>query len=637
MRKRVLSIAIILAMMASAGCGKSEAAAIAETDKISENVVDAEDIGEADTEAKEEEEAAEPDGPAIVVSALTRFEDQEINLSEAPESADEITENWGDSVEVTLDSGKTTTFDIVSWTSDYEQKEGEYTFTPELDVDESRYSFLEGLYTMPSATVTVIDDTIAEIKYASVAGEVNEDSGEFYIVIPEGLITIDGDVNSAVITPDRTKIIVAMNDGSAYVTDPAQTEKHELDITFNIPESIPLIRTFYTFNDGAYISDGHASYRLSFDDYSLLKNPEGSYLIAYAENSVTYEYRIMGDGMYILKSDSDAPQKVYDLSDDDYMPNGRISDDGEFAFFSEGKADGKTVIYDAGEITEINDGWANSWMSEDQQSMYIVGYNKSYVVKRGGSIWELATGEDAWINLVGVYTAKGLISNSSCDDMDTLYVAMKHTDDDNMDVYRYSEGGDLECIVEDVTFFEMTEGYAIYTTGNRELYIGTFDEDGTLNTKMYSDSTCQDDVYVTEHGGYIYYEVGKKDIEGGGMYCYKAGEDDAVFLSGPVHYISSYKLKGNGLYTSYDGSILYSDAGGNMRSWSYKDEPTGYQSGYIRYVYDNQIKHSFGKCGMINPEAFVYIDSLTLPAQYKFGGTGGSPELGEYPFTPYED
>lgn len=236
-----------------------------------------------------------------------------------------------------------------------------------------------------SADVSSSDVAYLDASRKAVEGARN-DSGNYQLVVKESTITIDGDVNSAVITPDRTKILVVMNDGETYVTNPEQTARKGIDIQLFSDDGWSVVNADYVYNDGAIVYDSASSgmYRISFDDCSVWKFPlDKMEMAGYAPNSANIIYSISGDGIYIFKASDHDPQKIYDLSEDSQIYNGVISDDGEFAVWS---GYDMTGVYSSGKVTVINEGCISLELSNDQQSCFCSNQGGTYVVDRNGNV-----------------------------------------------------------------------------------------------------------------------------------------------------------------------------------------------------------------------------------------------------------
>ena len=198
------------------------------------------------------------------------------------------------------------------------------------------------LFVSRSRKSSVVSDSASPLSiYAEMA-----DDGSAYIPTMSGdVITIQDDVESAAMTPDRKRIVVLLKNGTLYFTDAAQREKNI------ISESADGIGIQAVRNDGfIYVDEESNYYRVLYSDQSAEDLGKNIRFVT-AENNISVLY-VADGGVYTLGNNSSESEKV-GTYDDAACPE-IISDNAELAVWV--NVDGKDyqpVVSDKGELSRL--------------------------------------------------------------------------------------------------------------------------------------------------------------------------------------------------------------------------------------------------------------------------------------------
>lgn len=394
--------------------------------------------------------------------------------------------------------------------------------------------------------------------------------GTAYIALADGtVITINEEVNDAVITPDRAHVIVHLNDGSLYVTDINQTSKHEITDNAGQIYAVRNDGVFYTDRDHGYTNE--ALYRANFSDYTSQEVYDGDYARTFADHSTTILYADDGNVYMLDATDTDA-EKIGTYEGEIRLLE--VSDDGNLAVWDDISGHYHTVSLYNNEDTDIlgefysDNVYMDVTASRDQELWVIGGFgdcDRLWILPSGKDPIEVELGTDYMSNLY--FTNKDRLSYTDAKDITSLYL-FAGEDILYNDLYEVSLDGDYNRMDGYMYSVEIYDGMIAYKNIDADLYVAQLDADQLSDqTRISSDA---DSPNVIRR--YMYYLKNEDDMIGT-LYCYRYDIDKSVKVSTDVY--ASYGV-------TEDGSTIYfltncdmDEYTGTLMTWSYgDDEPT---------------------------------------------------------------
>ncbi len=334
------------------------------------------------------------------------------------------------------------------------------------------------------------DDGLPEALAVPIKAMVGLD-GTGYIPRMDGtVIEIDGDVESAVLTADRSRVVVLETDGDLYWA-PADDVTASTRISTDV-QGVYLRSTGLLYVTGDEDYEYASMWRYSFQtetsveiiDEETADEAEG---FAMSENSMNMLladgqgnirlYREDGEGSEHLASYTDDPWLVY-VSDDgteaawvtvaqnyDEYADTYKSESTYYRFYNgEREKLGTTDGYSYGPtVTHTLD--REFFVMTDPQSdtLYFWHAGQPAVSARMGS--KIAYG-------TSVYTIDGLLQQAQSAPEDGLYVLVGTSPDDykSNSVYYVDANGDRDRVISDVYDFQICQGRMFYLTADEDLY-----------------------------------------------------------------------------------------------------------------------------------------------------------------------
>lgn len=431
--------------------------------------------------------------------------------------------------------------------------------------------------------------------------------GTAYLALPDGtLIEINDEVRQAAITPDWEHVIVVLEDGTLYVTDPEQSYKER--VAYNAGAFMdPRNDGFYYVND-----EYEQLYRVTYEDCESLLIDEDRVDYTFSDgNEISSIAYATADGViYCLPSTESVPARIATYDDDiDLL---RVSDDGSFVVWDVIQDDEHTIMaYDNGNVTRIGqaasngeDAYYSATLSEDQELCVVMGHGDQ-------NLWILHRGsETIHANLAGEPAAYYPVTEDgqfqySGSNARYLYVRTEDPDDSDLEnLYAYSMDGDRERILSNVQWSSIMNGKLVYKDADGDLY--TADLDGL---SIRNETRIAMDVFnINMVGEYVYYMKDVDDSGNGTLYCYRFGEDDPCRVTQEVYTYS----------VSPDGSVAFpyriedtneGVRGYEMLLWTYGDEDVSRIARHVldTYFVNSGLVTSQYSVRAIDPDGFTYL------------------------------
>ncbi len=449
--------------------------------------------------------------------------------------------------------------------------------------------------------------------------------GTAFIPLADGTcIKINDDVREAYITADRQRVVVQLEDGTLYVTDPKLEKKQTI---CDDCENLQAIREggfFYKNKSGSLC-------RFLFADSSSLSfaMPDACTL---ASNSLSILYAADNE-LWRLGASESEPEKIAVLSDgrferDAYLA--AISDDAETCVWVTEELDGtqKINLRDGEDVSVIGsvkyaeDRETRATFSKDQTLLFISNTESDYawIKKSGEPVVRVKLGAlpDGWT----VYANGGELSEQNAADVSSLYFSVEA--DNGSNVYNISLNGDRDRVYTGVEDYIVSNDRIIFTNTDYTLFSAKLD--GSAATEEQRIATRVADFDVTQNGKYIYFIKNGSESDSGpdtaSLYCYKVGEAEPVKVADDV---ACYYSEISGLSVSYlfgsmynrystDGaSVFFFKDGeetvpdtylayhGTLMSWTYGDEAPTKLSSDVRFYTPLS-----GLSGGIDPKGFWF-------------------------------
>ena len=409
-------------------------------------------------------------------------------------------------------------------------------------------------------------------KPATLSARLNED-GTAYIPMLDGTaVEIDEEVALAVLTADRKHIVVRLEDGTLYVTDPKLKSKHVLseDCT-----SLGDLK-----NDGlVYRDEDGVLYRVLFSDYTPLELGEDVSFTS-ALNSISLLLADEDGDVYTLAAKSQDKKKIGSYDDRARLLG--ISDDAKTAVWIN--------MDDENHILHIQEGDEDFELTESECDESYCGYvsfsedQKMVMVGHDGEdrVWFKKVGKEPVSVKMGsenfsysFFTASGSFSRSKASQADSLYSGVIR--DSDLNVYHFNLKGDRERVLARVSSAQVANGTIFYLDDDQTLYHAKLKGD-TIGeeTKIAKDVAS---FYVRGNGKYVYYFKDANSVsEEATLYCYQFGKEEPVKVASDIFW-ESYM----GPYTTANGKtvLFFKDMdqikntyvrAGALMMWTYGDD-----------------------------------------------------------------
>ena len=430
--------------------------------------------------------------------------------------------------------------------------------------------------------------------------------GTAYIPLMDGTaIEINDKVDTAAITDDRNHVIVLLEDGTLYVTDPKLTEKHVI--------SDKAEWFSYVHNDGFFYEDvDNNKHRVLYEKYAVLNLGEVR-TFGTAKNNTTALFKTVDEEIYVLPNTSETKEKIRIAATTVSMP--AISDNGEIAVWFEGDGDNQTIMmYDGEDCAALSDAASHSIRYADftaEQDLMVVGtlWGEEIWIKAGDEL-PVKVELGAKLNEIDsryLYTNDGYFDYAEADKVNFLYAAV--LGDDGNNVQCISLDGNRERVLSKVNEYEIADGHIVYTDMEDVLYCARVNGDIVREeTKIANDV---DGFRVSNTGKYVYY---MRNIEGesGALYCYKIGSDKPQKIASevcgadfsPMMHID-VATDGKTVYFFEDVEQIdgtYRECG-TLKKWSYNDKNSERIASEV--ILDSVTSYLDGN--EINPKGFAFV------------------------------
>lgn len=536
-------------------------------------------------------------------------------LDETEDSVDE-TENIATQDEVPQEETSADSDDEENMGSS-ERNEEESTAVDELkDIAEQKLSNAVG------KIKNVIDkDSIPRVAVGSFPME----DGSWWLIPLDHSVKVDN-ADAVVITPNCRHLVVLGKDQKLYVMETDGQNIHEAYTPEDAKNTYFHVRE--VGDDGfRYYSEGDKYtkyYCMSFTNYSVQEIPGGGV----NSNNATAFLLTKPDerAVCIWNSEMTEPKEVFNWSNNENTIPVAISGDAEFAIWRQSSGESNSaIIYDNGKIKSVDSSSdsINGILSKDQKLGVIIDYyggNDMIIVRRGQDPIKVELDDELSIvknnpkaSYPTVNTNKGLLSHTLADDVTDLYVLAGYESDDgnvtDAALYRVSLDGDVKSILQNIADIDVVDGGIVYRDSDHSLYAACLDGESVKDTILLATNVGDENYYVTEYGGYVYYWNAEEDTTGA-MCCYHIGEIEPVVL--PITENIDVTA------TTVDGeTIYYSMDDGTLMSWTYQDDETTaiwadgiLRSSGIDYAWDQ------GKVFMVEPDHIYYTTDHNAVMRY---------------------
>lgn len=432
--------------------------------------------------------------------------------------------------------------------------------------------------------------------------------GTAYLALPDGtLIEIDDEVSQAAITADREHVIVILEDGTLYVTDPEQSYKERIAYD---AEALCGVR-----NDGFYYLGEDLDYdtfsRVTYEDCeSLMIDADiADHVLSDDYETSSIAYATTDGAIYRLFGTESDPERIGSFENEiDLLC---MSDDASFIVWDDHHNAAHTIMmYDNGSVTVVGKAENDSEyqydarLSEDQELCVVMRYGDDnlWILHRGEEPVHASLAGDAVLDYL--YTEDGRIQYSGAD-VRYLYVCAVEPDDSSMaNLYAYTMDGERERVLSNIRSASILNGRLVYTDVDYNLY--TADLDGlSIKNEMRIARDVEDSDYINMVGEYVYYMKGIDDNYQGTLYCYRFGEEDSCRVARDIY---DYAVSPDGstafLYREEDTDDY------TMMSWNYGDEDTSRIARNLNlYGVYNVVSGLYSAqydCSIIDPDGFTY-------------------------------
>lgn len=463
----------------------------------------------------------------------------------------------------------------------------------------------------------------------SYIGAKYDSDGIAYIPLMSGaVVKIDDEVFRAVVTPDRTRIVVLRKDGVLYYTDSDQTAKTQIADTGDAFVSIADEGILYKDSDGDY-------HRYLFADNSDVnigkvkkyKQSESGFNVAFVVDSAVYS----------LSGSAQEKEKLGNITNSCALLY--LSNDGKTVYWNDYTEYEEIVfLFTNGEKTKVctfetSSKYDHTSVTLNESCKFAVITNNYsdtlFVVSESSEPLKVRLGNELASSTA--FTKDSLLSRDTSTAFSGIYICVESSDGNNL--YYIDAKGEREKVLSKVG------SYLIYD--NALYYI---DEDSNLKTAKLSGATLTNEKKITgdveildsvSNNGYLYFIKDYNSTDStGNLYTYKEGAE-------PVKIASDVSC------SKYFGSIYGSNSSDGKTIYYFKDS-TNIKDTYNSYAV--LYKYTFGdsepariasdvvigtltsgyNSGYINNNSFVYLkyssvkDENIIGDWYFFNGTDSS-------------
>lgn len=432
-----------------------------------------------------------------------------------------------------------------------------------------------------------------------------------YLPLQDGTtLKIEGDIASAMLTPDGKHVVVLEDDDDIFVMDSTGENKTSVNSDCYYVNTLTSEGFVYAKEGKDDVTD---YYRYRFNAGS---DQETNYkigpvdAISIADHSISLAFiPDEEDDLYLLPQDTDVPVKVDNTPDRCALLG--VSDAGDTVVWNEyGSEDGteyETVkCYENDEVVEIGafesklEYHSGSYLGFGRYSSgyYDSPYNNCtayfnsaglfYVINYDaeGIVFKAPGKEAIQADLSGtaqaVFTSRCNFSRDNSSSVDGLYVAtLDDRDEYNGNLYFISaENGEKTKISSDVHSMTIVNGILAYTVGEsdkNDLYVTTCA--GAKTEKGEQIDSDASDLLLAESGRQLYYATDcDEDDYTADLCCYTIGDKAPVTVDSDVSvlYYSPFHLSANGKTIYYCADVSSNIfRTGDLFSWSLgAEEPT---------------------------------------------------------------
>jgi hypothetical protein len=441
-------------------------------------------------------------------------------------------------------------------------------------------------------------------------------SGSAYIPLAQSnTITINDSVQKAAITPDRSTIVVLLDDGTLYYTDSKQSEKNvvmENVVSFSLND-----------NNGFVFADENANYyRVLFSDNSVtaLESCAG-YTTSDNNQSILY-YSDKGEVFTISQSESTSNRVSY-FDANTSIRVSTVSDDGGLAVYVVSDNGNNTIYLNENDekikLGEFTSDYASiSSEFTNDQNMVVISSTYSdqlYIKKSTEDVITVKLPNQRGLGST-IYTENGLLSNQKTGSFKNIYFSVE-SDNNGYNLYTSNLSGDKERVLSNINSYDtfyIGNGKIIYLDDDSNLYIGAID--GAVVSDKNRIASDVNTINVSSSGKYLYYMKNCTD-DIGDLYCLKLDDSKAEsqHISSDVACLTlsylgwTYDLLNIGVggdYVYYMKDVAYikdtSSKYGELYIWNYKDSTsTKIGSDVVMYSPDSGLDK-----GLIDKSAFIY-------------------------------
>lgn len=437
----------------------------------------------------------------------------------------------------------------------------------------------------------------ASVKKLSVSAEVSAD-GDAYIPMDDGsTIKIEAgsaDVTKAVLAADDEHIIVLQEDGVLYITDKKLAEKKEL--------SDSCAKILGTRKDGIiYQNEDGACYRALFTDSEPLElGSDIKVRLASYDLSLIYA---ANESVYTLPYNSTESSKIENVSDNATLC--AVSNDGRYGLLTVDVGDIRAIyLTEDGNISkldkpEIQSKYTSSLLNSLPAAYMNISADDELMVitsDDADSLWIKQSDKDivkaslgALLSSSVVYTKDGYLSESTGENISSIYVAVEGNSGDS--IYNITLDGEREQVLSGVSSYSIKDGYIFYIDTDDALYYAKLDGNATTDeAKIASDVAYFE---VSDNAQYIYYIrdfTGSYGVGTGTLYMYKVGTDEPEKVDSDVYKnysgAATFSSDGNAIYYLTDASLIGDSytADGTLMKWTYgSDSPEKIASEVVEY------------------------------------------------------
>lgn len=468
----------------------------------------------------------------------------------------------------------------------------------------------------------VVSRANTSVNNTEISARYDEDSIAYIPTMNGNVIKINDDVNKAVMTSNRTYVVVLTYKNELYFVDLKTNEKiFVADNAFEMGN----------IHDKGFIywDSDDVCHRVIYKDCSDVKLGQvrqyGKYIVSSDKNfNITF---VVDDALYLMKESSQEKEKLarlYDTCDILY-----IADDGETVYWCEyGKSENVVYEYYNGEKTkigmmEIMDEYVsynNNMFVHNKSGEFGVIVNNTantlYMVKKGKEPIKVKL-NDSLYNMKKIYSVNGELSREKSPSVKGIYVLEKGQSINNL--YYIDSEGESEKVLSNITDYEISDGYIYYIDYEDNL------KEARINGATVShEKKISSDVDVFKHyAGYVYFmKDTSKNHQMGSLYVYKQGseakritDDVYCFVStdGQAEWSGFIGIDGKSCYYLKEPEVRYEvPVVGDLYKYTYgKTKNSRIASDVIGYTISSK-----NDMNLINNDSFIYERNVS---QDEFG------------------